>query len=143
MNVVSVPQKSHEINHMRAWGIGLVAWLVPGGGHLLQGRWQRGLLVSAAVGLMFFLGLILGGHLFSFGGEGTKQGVGGLLQIPPAIANVGTGILYIVCLLTKTGMVEQAERATFEYGNTFLWVAGLLNYLSMLDAFDLAVGRKL
>ena len=31
---------------------------------------------------------------------------------------------------------------TYEYGNTFLLVAGLLNYLAMLDAFDIAVGRK-
>jgi len=31
---------------------------------------------------------------------------------------------------------------TYEYGNTFLLVAGLLNYLVMLDAFDIAAGRK-
>jgi hypothetical protein len=38
--------------------------------------------------------------------------------------------------------VEHANYETFEYGNTFLLVAGLLNYLGMLDAFDIAVGRK-
>jgi hypothetical protein len=32
--------------------------------------------------------------------------------------------------------------ATYEYGNTFLIVAGLLNALVVLDAFDLASGRK-
>ena len=31
---------------------------------------------------------------------------------------------------------------TFEYGNTFLIVAGLLNCLVVLDAFDIAMGRK-
>jgi hypothetical protein len=31
---------------------------------------------------------------------------------------------------------------TFEYGNTFTAVAGLLNILVMLDAYDVAVGRK-
>jgi len=36
----------------------------------------------------------------------------------------------------------QAARATYEYGNTFLLIAGLLNYLTMLDAFDIAAGRK-
>jgi hypothetical protein len=35
-----------------------------------------------------------------------------------------------------------AARATYEYGNTFLLIAGLLNYLVMLDAFDISVGRK-
>jgi hypothetical protein len=32
--------------------------------------------------------------------------------------------------------------STYEYGNTFLIVAGLLNFLVMLDAYDIAVGRK-
>jgi hypothetical protein len=32
--------------------------------------------------------------------------------------------------------------ATYEYGNTFMIVAGLLNFLVMLDAFDIGMGRK-
>jgi hypothetical protein len=32
--------------------------------------------------------------------------------------------------------------ATYEYGNTFLIAAGLLNYLVIIDAFDVASGRK-
>jgi hypothetical protein len=32
--------------------------------------------------------------------------------------------------------------ATYEYGNTFLIVAGLLNTLLMLDTYDISVGRK-
>jgi hypothetical protein len=31
---------------------------------------------------------------------------------------------------------------TWEYGNCFLIVAGLLNALVVLDAFDIAMGRK-
>jgi uncharacterized protein DUF6677 len=31
---------------------------------------------------------------------------------------------------------------TFEYGNTFTAVAGLLNILVILDAYDTALGRK-
>jgi hypothetical protein len=76
----------------------------------------------------------------------TGQGSSPLLQLPPMIANLGTGILYIVCWLMGVGFADdpsQAARATFEYGNTFLLIAGLLNYLTMLDAFDIAVGRKL
>ena len=40
------------------------------------------------------------------------------------------------------GFAENAQRMTYEYGNTFLLVAGLLNYLATLDAFDIAAGRK-
>ena len=31
---------------------------------------------------------------------------------------------------------------TYEYGNAFIIVAGLLNMLTVLDAFDIAQGRK-
>jgi hypothetical protein len=123
--------------------MGILGWFVPGAGHVAQGRWGRGLLIGGAVMSMFIIGLAFGGHLFPIG---DSQGGGGgwspLLQLPPMIANLGTGLLYLVCWVTGTGFVEQAKLETFEYGNTFLLVAGLLNYLGMLDAFDIAVGRK-
>ena len=56
-----------------------------------------------------------------------------------------SGALYLVCWLFDYGFADdpaQAARATYEYGNTFLLIAGLLNYLTMLDAFDIAAGRK-
>jgi len=31
---------------------------------------------------------------------------------------------------------------TYEYGNAFLIVAGLLNMLVVVDAWDIALGRK-
>jgi len=126
-----------------AWLMGVLAWAVPGAGHLWQGRWGRALLLGGAVWVMFIAGILLGGHLFSPGGQ--EEGASALLRLPPMIANLGSGILYIYCWATDTGFAEgaeQAARATFEYGNTFLLVSGLLNYLAMLDAFDIAAGRK-
>ncbi len=123
-----------------AWLIGVVAWAVPGAGHLLLRRWARGLLLGGAVWAMFLTGLWLGGHLFTV--TSTDQLLAALLQLLPMIANVGSGVLYIACWLTNTGFAENAQRLTYEYGNTFLLVAGLLNYLAMLDAFDIAAGRK-
>ena len=68
-----------------------------------------------------------------------------LLQVPPMIANLGTGLLFIVSWLLGLGLADdpvQAARATYEYGNTFLLIAGLMNYFVMLDAFDIAAGRR-
>ena len=128
--------------HAGAWLLGLAAWSVPGAGHLLQARWWRGLLLGGAVWSMFLIGLLgFNGHLFNLFGGAEGGGIA-LLQVPPAIANLGSGLLYLVCWATNTGFTENAKAATFEYGNTFLLVAGLLNYLAMLDAFDIAVGRK-
>jgi hypothetical protein len=90
---------------------------------------------------MFITGLAFGGHLFPVQ-ESQSGGWQTLLQMPPMIANLGAGVLYLICWMTGTGFIEHASYETFEYGNTFLLVAGLLNYLGMLDAFDIAVGRK-
>jgi hypothetical protein len=65
-----------------------------------------------------------------------------LMSVPPMIADIGCGLLYVFCWATGIGFVENAQSVTYEYGNTFLMVAGLLNYLVALDAFDIAVGRK-
>lgn len=123
-----------------AWLVGLAAWGVPGLGHLLLRRWARALVLGGSVWVMFFTGLWLGGHLFKL--SGADQGASSFLTLLPMVANAGAGLLYIFCWLTNTGFAEQAQLITFEYGNTFLLVAGLLNYLGMLDAFDLAAGRK-
>ncbi len=123
-----------------AWLMGVAAWAVPGLGHLLQRRWVRGALLGGAVWVMFVLGISLGGHLF--GVSSKDQGLAGMLQILPMIANAGSGLLYVFCWLTNTGFVEKAQLVTSEYGDKFLLVAGLLNYLAMLDAFDIAAGRK-
>lgn len=124
----------------RAWLVGLIAWAIPGAGHLMQGRWLRGVLGGGAVWVMFFVGLWLGGHMYAPGGG--QQGFGALLQVLPMTANVGVGLPYFVCWIANVGFAEHAQLVTYEYGNTFLLVAGLLNYLVMLDAFDIAAGRK-
>jgi hypothetical protein len=84
---------------------------------------------------------MMGGHLFKY--SGGEEGFSSLLQIPPMIGNLGTGLLYLVCWVLGFGFSqEHAASATYEYGWTFLLIAGLLNYLAMLDAFDISAGRK-
>jgi hypothetical protein len=123
--------------------MGTVGLLVPGAGHALQGKWVRALVLGSAVWISFVAGLSMGGHLFSVSGGDT--GLATLLQVPPTIANLGAGILYLVCWFLGVGFADDpthAALATYEYGNTFLLIAGLLNYLAMLDAFDIAARRK-
>jgi hypothetical protein len=135
-------EADHEPTPRGAWGIGAAAWLIPGSGHLVMGKWGRAILLGGSVWLCFFLGLAMGGHMFDLS---TGQGSSMLLQVPPMIANLGSGALYIVSWLSDTGFADdpvQAARVTYEYGNTFLLIAGLMNYLTMLDAFDVAAGRK-
>lgn len=126
-----------------AWLVGVAAWFIPGLGHLMLKRWIRAALMGGAVWLCFFLGMKMGGHMYDLSNDDPTSST--LLQVPPMIANLGSGALYIVCSMLGVGFADdpaQAARATYEYGNTFLLIAGLLNYLVMLDAFDVAAGRK-
>jgi len=122
---------------LSAWALGLVAWAVPGAGHLLQGRAVRGLLLGGAVWWMFTAGVLSGGPLYGILGAGA-----GLLSYVFGFCNLGAGLLYVVCWAAGVGVEEQARLATSEYGNIFLMVAGLLNYLVALDAFDIGAWRK-
>lgn len=109
-------------------------WLIPGLSHILLGRWVRGLIFAACVVLMFALGLGMHGRLFDLVMEEP-------LQIFAFIANAGVGLPYIIAEQMGKGLGTMSA-TTYDYGTTYLWVAGLLNYLIVLDAFDIAQGRK-
>ncbi|MBC7933076.1 MAG: hypothetical protein H7Z38_21140 [Rubrivivax sp.] len=125
-------------NLPQAWLVGAISWAVPGLGHIWLGRNSRGLVIGATVIFMFLSGLWLGGHLH---GLHNTPDIG-MLAYVYGFCNLGLGLIYLVCFFANIGLADQAALATAEYGNVFLIVAGLLNYLSMLDAFDLAAGRK-
>jgi hypothetical protein len=114
--------------------VSLLSWIVPGAGHFLQGRRQKGLVFVVALPLMFAIGLALDGRLFPF--EPTQP-----LVALAALANVGAGLPYIAASWLGLGK-GVVTAASYEYGNTFLITAGLLNMLVMLDAWDIALGRR-
>lgn len=114
--------------------ITLISWIVPGAGHLWQGRTQKGLVFLITIPLMFAVGLWLNGRLFPF--EISQP-----LVALAAFAGLGNGLPYFAAALL--GMGEGiVTAATYEYGCSFVIVAGLLNMLVMLDAYDIALGRK-
>ncbi|MBA3242829.1 MAG: hypothetical protein H0T60_16520 [Acidobacteria bacterium] len=123
--------------HFNAWPIAFLAFLVPGFGHIVSGRVARGALSGAAIWGMFLIGILLGGHLYGLFDAGE-----GFLSKVFAFCNLGSGLLYAASRFAGVGVNEQAHLATSEYGNVFLMVAGLLNYLLALDAFDIRSGRK-
>jgi hypothetical protein len=112
----------------------LAAWAVPGAGHFWLGRLQKGVVFFVALVTMFATGLFLRGRLFQFE-------LGDPLVALAALANAGLGLPWIAArsLGLGNGLVTAV---TWEYGNCFLIVAGLLNFLVILDAYDIAAGRK-
>jgi hypothetical protein len=110
------------------------AWLIPGAGHLWLGRRQKGLTFLVTLTAMFAFGLWIEGRLFPFD---VRQPLVAL----SAFGDVGIGIPYFVAKALNAG-VGRVVAITYEYGNAFIIVAGLLNMLVVLDAFDIAQGRK-
>jgi hypothetical protein len=116
----------------------VAAFILPGLGHLVLGKWGRALLIGLTIAALFVLGFWMEGHLYW--PERSEW-----LTWFFSFLDMGIGLPYFACLGADKGFAvtpEQAAKITFEYGNTFLCVAGALNMLSALDAYDIAIGRK-
>ena len=112
----------------------VAAWAIPGAGHLWLGRRAKGLMFLAAIPLMFAIGLAIQGRLFPFEFADPLVGLA-------AFANLGNGVPYLLASMLDLGRGE-VRAPSYEYGNAYLIVAGLLNMLVVVDAYDVALGRK-
>ena len=112
----------------------LAAWALPGVGHVWLGQRTKGLIFLVAIPLMFAVGLAIDGRLMPFVFSEPLVGL-------QALANLGNGIPYFIARALGQGMGD-VRAVTYEYGNTFVVVAGLLNLLVVIDAYDVAIGRK-
>ena len=111
-----------------------VGWLSPGAGHLIQKKWIRGLLLMGSIVSMFVLGLLMQGRIYPPNG-------GDILDILGFVGDLGAGGLYVVARAMDWGHGAIAH-ATADYGTKFLIVAGLLNFISVADAYHIAIGKK-
>jgi len=119
--------------------IGLIAWVFPGGGHLIQKRWKRGLIIALIFWAMFIVAVLSGGASY----PGFSFSEGALLYLLNIFSRFGSGLGAIISyFLAFNAPPNVAAWATFEYGGRFLEVAGLLNYLAIIDAADIHLGRK-
>jgi hypothetical protein len=112
----------------------LASWAIPGAGHLWLGRRSKGLIFLIALPLMFAIGIAIRGCLFPFE-------LSDPLAALAAVADLGIGAIYFIAAGLGYGGGD-VRAVTYEYGNAFLVVAGLLNMLVVIDAYDVAMGRK-
>jgi len=119
----------------RTWIAMALAYLVPGAGHLYLGRRERGIAFFCIVVFMFAIGLAVDGDLYAV----TRTG-GSLLRLLAAFGSMGAGLLYWIA--DFKGVMGDITSITYEHGTAFIITAGLMNLLLVLDAFDIAEGRK-
>lgn len=111
-----------------------LGWLLPGLGHLLLGRKLRAGVFALLIVVAFSIGIVLEGELI-------LPRPGDPLSYLAAIATLGNGTLFFLAKYLSLGQ-GTVTAASYEFGNTFLLTAGMMNLLLLLDIHDIAVGRK-
>ena len=112
----------------------LAAWFVPGLGHLLLGRKWRALILFSAILMMFVSGLAMQGEFFTTNSGSYLQTLGYFGELCVGVA------MPVARFFGYSG--GDPLFVSSDFGTAFLVTAGMLNTLSILDTYDIAVGRK-
>ena len=132
-HVTTAPQRDSKLE-TRALLLGVAGWILPGLGHALQKMWGRAVACFLIVAVLVVIGAGMRGNLFTADGGDAFASLGYL-------ADLGAGSFYMVAksLETRGPGVSHADG---DYGTRFLAVAGVLNLLAALHAYEAARGRK-
>jgi hypothetical protein len=114
----------------------VLAWLIPGGGHFLLKRPGRGAVLGISVILVFLLGLMMRGTLLQSGDLLTM-----VIYYGGFIGDLLAGVLYFLTVWLGYSQPDMAGHV-HDYGTKFLVAAGLLNLLAIVDAWEIATGKK-
>ena len=113
----------------------VLGWLFPGLGHFYLGRRKTALAFALIVTATFLAGISFQGRLYWIE-------PGQPLTMLATFAVYGAGLLNIAARVLSDNPGGTILSATYEYGCAFLLTAGLMNLLLVLDAWDIATGRK-
>jgi hypothetical protein len=124
---------------MKSWILHvMLGWLVPGGGHFLLRRQWRGAFLFVAVTTMYLFGLMMRGTVFT---PRTGDVMVTLVNTGGFVCDLLAGLPYVLSI--AFGYEGAASPGLgFDYGTVYLAAAGLLNVLAMVDAYEIASGKK-
>ncbi len=126
----------------RTLAAGLLSWVWPGLGHVFLGRRAKGLVFMGSILALFVLGVGMDSRLQLY------LGLEDPLAFLFSLAQMGIGAPYVIARYLGYGggspdVLEMLVKSpSYEYGNTFTAVGGLLNVLVILDALDTARGVR-
>jgi hypothetical protein len=121
-------------NQMLAVVAAIAGWLVPGLGHLVLRRWSKAAVYFVCIGALAFAGLAMRGGVFSAGAEDLFDRLG-------FFADLGAGAFYFLAHQIQTAGPDVAH-ATGDYGTRLFAAAGMLNLLTVLEAYDIGRGGE-
>jgi len=112
----------------------VAAWMVPGLGHWLLGRKWRALILFSAIVVMFLLGIAMQGEFFNTNSGSYLETLGYFGELCVGLA------MPVARFFGYAGGNPLFVSADF--GTAYLVAAGMLNTLSILDTYDIAIHRK-
>ena len=122
------------VGHLWTTAACVAGYFIPGLGHAVLRKWDRAVVFFGSITIMLILGIQLQGKLFN-------PEFGDFFATLKFVAQAGSGLLYWIPWLQGSGAGDPTAY-TYDYANVFIYVAGLLNMLVVVDAFDIALGRK-
>ncbi|MCA9148291.1 MAG: hypothetical protein KDA92_03270 [Planctomycetales bacterium] len=161
--IVSIPDPHHPVD-VRLKNpplAALLAWLIPGAGHIYQRRYAKGILFMVTILATFFFGLAIGGGKVVYASFRAPD------MRYPYLCQVGVGIPALPALIQRHRVIgsvpakpplwngfmapprqpvrEQENdelgdwhrglKTNFELGTLYTMIAGLLNILVIYDAY--------
>lgn len=129
-----MPGSAPSLTASRSLPLLVLAWLIPGAGHLALGRRSRGLLFAAVIATALLTGWKLDGNLY-------RPVEDQPLTRLATLGAMGVGFPYFA-LRYAVRYEGDPLSGGYEYGTVFLLSAGLMNLLLVLDTWDIAKGRK-
>lgn len=113
--------------------VGLMAWLVPGAGHLVIGKNRHAIVIFVTIALTLGAGLYIG-SIGVINPTGAKPWYVAQVMNTPAVAALGQ--------VTRQGEYPVYGRPN-EIGQIYTSIAGLLNLLCIVNAVYLAHLRRI
>jgi hypothetical protein len=114
--------------------VALIGWAVPGLGHLMLRRWGKAAVYFLCVGGLACAGLAMRGEIFDSGATDMFDRLG-------FFADAGAGVFYFLAHMIQTLGADVAH-SSGDYGTRLFATAGMLNLLTVLEAYEIGSGRR-
>jgi hypothetical protein len=112
----------------------VAGWAIPGLGHLLLRQWSKALIYFLCVGGLACAGLAMRGGVFGGNSSDMFDRLG-------FFADLGTGSFYFLAHTIQSAGPDVAH-ASGDYGTRMFATAGMLNLLTVLEAYEIGRGRR-
>lgn len=122
------------VSNVRGTWTAVAAWAVPGLGHLMLRRWTSAAAYFVCVGGLALAGLLMRGAVFGPSATDIFDRLG-------FFADLGAGAFYFLAH-TFQSIAPDVAHASGDYGTRMFATAGILNLLTVLEAYEIGSGRR-